>query len=206
VWAAGDVTGSPQFVYVSAYQGALLAENALLGADREVDLSALPRVTFTAPPVASVGVTEAAATAAGHQVKNSVLPLDAVPRALVNRDTAGVVKLVADAQTDRLLGVTVVADAAGEVIRDGHGCASLLPTDRAGLIALVAVFRALADPARLRLVEYLREESTRSPECVDPLGLSQARVSTHLACRAGLRSRRCSSGWSSPPLPGDRYR
>jgi mercuric reductase len=117
VWAAGDVTGSPQFVYVSAYQGALAAENALLGTDREVDLSALPRVTFTAPQVASVGVTEAAATAAGHQVKTSVLPLDAVPRALVNRDTAGVVKLVADAQTDRLLGVTVVADAAGEVIQ-----------------------------------------------------------------------------------------
>jgi mercuric reductase len=117
VWAAGDVTGSPQFVYVSAYQGALAAENALLGAGRRVDLSALPRVTFTSPQVASVGVTEAAATAAGHRVKTSVLPLDAVPRALVNRDIAGLVKLVADADTDRLLGASVVADAAGEVIQ-----------------------------------------------------------------------------------------
>jgi mercuric reductase len=117
VWAAGDVTGAPQFVYVSAYHGALAAENALLGAGRQVDLTALPRVTFTSPQLASVGVTEASATAAGHRVKTSLLPLAAVPRALVNRDTAGLVKLVADADTDRLLGATVVADAAGEVIQ-----------------------------------------------------------------------------------------
>jgi mercuric reductase len=117
VWAAGDVTDSPQFVYVSAYQGALAAENALLGTARVVDLSALPRVTFTAPQVASVGITEAEATAAGHRVKTSVLPLDAVPRALVNRETTGLVKLVADADTDLLVGATVVGDAAGEIIQ-----------------------------------------------------------------------------------------
>ena len=116
VWAAGDVTGAPQFVYVSAYQGALAAGNALLDAGEEVDLSALPRVTFTAPQLAAVGLTEAAALAAGRAVKTAVLPLEAVPRALVNRDTAGVIKLVADAGSDVLLGATVVAEGAGEVI------------------------------------------------------------------------------------------
>lgn len=117
VWAAGDVTGSPQFVYVSAYQGALAADNALSSAARPADLSALPRVTFTSPQIASVGLTEAAASAAGHNVKTSVLPLDAVPRALVNRETTGLIKLVADADTDLILGATVVAEAAGEVIQ-----------------------------------------------------------------------------------------
>jgi mercuric reductase len=117
VWAAGDVTGAPQFVYVSAYHGTLAAENALLGTGRPVDLSALPRVVFTVPQLAAVGLTEAAATAAGYPVKTSVLPLDAVPRALVNRETTGVIKLVADRDTDRLLGATVVGDAAGEVIQ-----------------------------------------------------------------------------------------
>lgn len=117
VWAAGDVTGAPQFVYVSAYHGALAAENALLGADRTVDLLGLPRVTFTSPQIAGAGLTEAAAREAGHDVKTAVLPLSAVPRALVNRDTHGVVKLVADAATDRLLGATIVADAAGEAIQ-----------------------------------------------------------------------------------------
>ncbi len=50
VWAAGDVTGAPQFVYVSAYQGALAAGNALLGEGVEADLTGLPRVIFTSPP------------------------------------------------------------------------------------------------------------------------------------------------------------
>jgi mercuric reductase len=117
VWAAGDVTGAPQFVYVSAYHGALAAENAVTGASRRVDLTGLPRVIFTSPQVASAGLTEAGARAAGHNVKTSVLPLDAVPRALVNRDTHGVVKLVADADTDRLLGASLVADGAAEVIQ-----------------------------------------------------------------------------------------
>jgi len=59
--------------------------------------------------VASVGLTEAAARAAGYAVKTSILPLDAVPRALAARDTRGLVKLVADRATDRLLGAHILA-------------------------------------------------------------------------------------------------
>lgn len=117
VWAAGDVTPSPQFVYVSAYQGALAAGNALLGEGREDDLAGLPRVIFTSPPAAGAGLTEAQARAAGYQVTTSVLPATAVPRALVNRDTAGVTKLVADAATGALLGASVVGEGAGDVIQ-----------------------------------------------------------------------------------------
>ncbi|MBI3970225.1 MAG: mercury(II) reductase [Chloroflexi bacterium] len=116
VWAAGDVTPAPQFVYVAAYEGALAAENSLNGADRRVDLRAVPRVTFTSPQIAAVGLTEAQAREQGHEVKVSVLPLHAVPRALVNRETHGLFKLVADAQTDRLLGAHILADNAGDVI------------------------------------------------------------------------------------------
>jgi mercuric reductase len=117
VWAAGDVTGAPQFVYAAAYQGALAAGNALLGEDAEADLAGLPRVIFTTPPAAGAGLTEAQARAAGHQVATSVLPATAVPRALVNHDTAGVTKLVADAATGVLLGASVVGDGAADVIQ-----------------------------------------------------------------------------------------
>jgi len=117
VWAAGDVTGAPQFVYVSAYHGALAAGNALLGEDRAADLAGLPRVIFTTPPAAGAGLTEAQARAAGYQVTTSVLPATAVPRALVNRDTSGVTKLVADAATGILLGASVVGEGAGDVIQ-----------------------------------------------------------------------------------------
>ena len=119
VYAAGDVTLAPQFVYVAAYEGALAAENALDGNHRAVDLSALSGVTFTNPAIATVGLTERQAAEAGHQVKASVLPASAVPRAIVNRNTHGVFKIVADAETDQILGVHVVAENAGDVIYTG---------------------------------------------------------------------------------------
>lgn len=117
VFAAGDVTPAPQFVYVSAYQGSLAAENSLNGASRKVDLRALPRVTFTSPQIASAGLTEARAREEEREVKTSVLPLSAVPRAIVNRETRGLVKMVADASTDELLGVSVLSEGAGDVIQ-----------------------------------------------------------------------------------------
>ncbi len=117
VWAAGDVTGTPQFVYVAAYHGALAAGNALLGEGQEADLTGLPRVIFTSPPAAGAGLTEAQARTAGYQVTTSVLPATAVPRALVSHDTSGVTKLVADAATGALLGASVVGEGAGDVIQ-----------------------------------------------------------------------------------------
>jgi mercuric reductase len=117
IYAAGDVTGGPQFVYVSAYEGALAVGNALLGEARPVDFTGLPRVTFTAPQVASAGVTEAQAVSQGIEVRTSLLPLDAVPRALVNRDTHGLVKLVAEAASGKLLGASIMAEGAGDVIQ-----------------------------------------------------------------------------------------
>ena len=115
IFAAGDVTAGPQFVYVAAYEGGVAAENAL-GGHKQADLRVVPAVTFTSPAIATVGLTEAGARQAGHNVKTSVLPLSAVPRALVNRDTRGVFKLVADAGTDQVLGAHVVAENAGDAV------------------------------------------------------------------------------------------
>mgnify|MGYP005828584649 CR=1 FL=1 len=116
IYAAGDVTLGPQFVYVAAYEGGLAVDNAIGGLNKKLDLSVVPGVTFTTPSVATVGLTEGQAKEKGYDVKTSVLPLDAVPRALVNRETTGVFKLVADAQTLKVLGVHIVAENAGDVI------------------------------------------------------------------------------------------
>jgi mercuric reductase len=109
IYAAGDVTGRHQFVYMAAYGAKLAALNALNGDAHRYDATAMPMVTFTDPQGASVGLTEAAARTAGYEVKTSVLPLDAVPRALAARDTRGLIKLVADKATDRLLGAHILA-------------------------------------------------------------------------------------------------
>lgn len=116
IYAAGDVTLGPQFVYVAAYEGGIITDNAIGGLNKKIDLSVVPAVTFTNPSVATVGLTEEQAKEKGYEVKKSVLPLDAVPRAIVNRETTGVFKLVADAKTSKLLGVHIVSENAGDVI------------------------------------------------------------------------------------------
>lgn len=116
IYAAGDVTLGPQFVYVAAYEGGIVADNAIGGLNKKLDLSVVPGVTFTNPSIATVGLTEEQGKEKGYEVKTSVLPLDAVPRAIVNRETTGVFKLVADAKTLKVLGVHIVSENAGEVI------------------------------------------------------------------------------------------
>jgi mercuric reductase len=117
VYAAGDVTNRPKLVYVAAAGGWIAAENALNGNRRRLDLTVLPDVIFTDPQVATVGLTEAQARERGYDVKVSILPLAYVPRALAARDTRGLIKLVADRATDRLLGAHILAAEAGEVIQ-----------------------------------------------------------------------------------------
>jgi mercuric reductase len=116
IYAAGDVTLGPQFVYVAAYEGRIVADNAIGGLNKKLDLSVVPGVTFTNPSIATVGLTEEQAKEKGYEVKTSVLPLDAVPRAIVNRETTGVFKLVADVKTLKVLGVHIVSENAGDVI------------------------------------------------------------------------------------------
>ncbi|HCJ70609.1 MULTISPECIES: mercury(II) reductase [Pseudomonadota] len=117
VYAAGDVTGKDQFVYMAAYGAKLAAKNALNGDSLSYDNTAMPAVVFTDPQVASVGMTEAQARAAGHSVRTSVLSLDNVPRALAARDTRGLIKLVADGSTRKLLGAHILAPEGADSIQ-----------------------------------------------------------------------------------------
>ena len=117
IWAAGDVTGGPQYVYVAAAHGALVADNALDQAGRTLDYRHLPRVIFTSPQLAAVGLTDAQAAGQGIACACRVLPLERVPRALVDRDTRGLVKIVAERASGRVLGVTMVAGGAGDTIQ-----------------------------------------------------------------------------------------
>ena len=117
VFAAGDVTGRDQFVYMAAYGAKLAARNAMEGARLSYDNTVMPAVVFSDPQVASTGLTEAAARAKGHDVITSVLPLEHVPRALAARDTRGLIKLVADKDSKRLLGAHILAPEGADSIQ-----------------------------------------------------------------------------------------
>jgi len=116
IYAAGDCTDQPQFVYVAAAGGTRAAIN-MTGGDATLDLSSMPAVVFTEPQIATVGLSEAEAQRKGIATDSRTLSLDNVPRALANFDTRGFIKLVIEATSGKLLGVQAVAEGAGELIQ-----------------------------------------------------------------------------------------
>ncbi len=116
IYAAGDCTDQPQFVYVAAAAGTRAAIN-MIGGEAVLDLTTMPSVVFTDPQVATVGYSEAEAHHEGIRTDSRLLTLDNVPRALVNFDTRGFIKLVTDADSGRLIGVQAVAPEASELIQ-----------------------------------------------------------------------------------------
>jgi len=116
IYAAGDCTDQPQYVYVAAAAGTRAAIN-MTGGDATLDLSAMPAVVFTEPQVGTVGLTETEAKKQGIDAESRTLALENVPRALANFDTHGFIKLVAEKKTGRLLGAQVLAGEGGEIIQ-----------------------------------------------------------------------------------------
>jgi pyruvate/2-oxoglutarate dehydrogenase complex dihydrolipoamide dehydrogenase (E3) component len=125
IWAAGDVTGRLQFTHVADEMGRLAVGNALSPRwrRRRFDPSAIPWVTYTTPEVAHVGMTEAEAAEHGAQV--AYLPMTEVDRAIVTGQDRGFVKLIAGPRPllrglggGRILGATIVAARAGELIHE----------------------------------------------------------------------------------------
>jgi mercuric reductase len=116
IYAAGDCTDQPQFVYVAAAAGSRAAKN-MTGGEATLDLRSMPAVVFTDPQIATVGLSESHAHLKGIETYSRVLALENVPRALVNFDTRGFIKIVAEAGSGNLLGVQAVAAEAGELIQ-----------------------------------------------------------------------------------------
>ena len=118
VWAVGDVTGKGQFTHVAVYQGRVAAADILGESHPPADYRALPRVTFTYPEVASVGLSEAQAREQGINVRVGVVDTASSARGWIHGPGAerGVMKLVADQETGALVGASVMSPAAGEVI------------------------------------------------------------------------------------------
>ncbi len=112
IWAAGDVTGHPQFTHVAGVHGSAAAANAVLGLRRIPQTSAVPRVTFTAPEVAAVGMP-----AGTRGTTTRTRRHDEVDRAVAEGRTAGFSRLVLD-RRGRVVGATVVGPRAGEVLAE----------------------------------------------------------------------------------------
>ncbi|GAB3291271.1 dihydrolipoyl dehydrogenase family protein [Parasphingorhabdus pacifica] len=117
VWAIGDVTGHGAFTHTSVYQARIAAADILGHGEDVADYRALPSVTFSDPEVATVGSTEVRARADGLAVHTASTSVPSSPRGWIHGvGNAGMIKLVADAERDVLIGATVVSPAGGEVV------------------------------------------------------------------------------------------
>jgi mercuric reductase len=123
ILAGGDVigseVGSQMATPVGSQDGGIAAYNAFAdGEPRRVNHRVIPRTIFTDPQIATVGMTEEEAISAGHKCWCNTVPMSLVPRAGAIRDTAGMIKMVADTDTEEVLGVSMVGNSAGEVIHE----------------------------------------------------------------------------------------
>jgi mercuric reductase len=167
IWAAGDVIGTMQdsqmATPVGSHDGRIVAHNALSGAaPRRVDHRAIPRAIFTDPQVGVVGLTDVQANAAGHRCWCNTLPMELVPRAGAIRDTRGVIKMVADADTNEVLGVSMLGVNAGEVIHEAAmGLRFHATID--DFIDLLHVYPTMAEA--LKIVAISRYKDPRKLSC-----------------------------------------
>jgi dihydrolipoamide dehydrogenase len=118
VFAVGDAVGGWMLAHKAMVEGRVAAENAT-GGRRTVDSRAVPNVVFTRPELASVGQTEAQARAAGADVKVAQFPFSANPKARIQMETDGLVRLVCEAGTGRVLGVHLLGPHATDLIAEG---------------------------------------------------------------------------------------
>ncbi len=157
IWAAGDVTGRMMLVQSATHEGRIAAENALGSTSRAVRHSIVAHGGFTDPEYGSVGLTEAAASAAGPVVVGRV-PYADLDRAVIDRRTEGFCKLVVDAESRRVLGAHVIGEQAVEVVQIAAAAmAAELPVERLAEIEFAyPTFTSIVGLAARQVVHALR--------------------------------------------------
>ena len=120
VWALGDVKGGPAFTHISFNDYQIVYANLIEGKALTTDNRLVPYAVFTDPQLGRVGLTEKEARAAGRRLKVGTIPMAWVARAIERDETAGLMKLVVDADTDRILGAAILASEGGELVQILH--------------------------------------------------------------------------------------
>lgn len=161
IYAAGDVTGEPMLEALAAREGTLAAVNALAGAHGKIDVNLVPKVVFTDPNVASVGLTEQQAIAKGHRCSCAVVEFAEVARALISGDARGMIKMVADAQTHKVLGVHIVSPHAAEFITEASVMLKAGYTIE-DVVDTVHVFPTLAESIKIVAQSFFRDPELTS--------------------------------------------
>jgi mercuric reductase len=167
IFAGGDVigreVGSQMATPVGSQDGGIAAHNAFADGElRRVNHRVIPRTIFTDPQIATVGLTEEEAISAGHNCWCNTVPMSLVPRAGAIRDTTGMIKMVADADTEEVLGVAMVGHTAGEVIHEA-AMAMRFHAKISDFIELLHVYPTMAEA--LKIVAISRRKDPAKLSC-----------------------------------------
>jgi pyruvate/2-oxoglutarate dehydrogenase complex dihydrolipoamide dehydrogenase (E3) component len=117
IWALGDVKGGPAFTHISYNDYQIVYANLIEGKNHSIDHRLVPYAVFTDPQLGRVGMTEKEARAAGYKLKIGKIPTAWVARAVERDETAGLMKVVVDAATDRILGAAILSAEGGELVQ-----------------------------------------------------------------------------------------
>jgi pyruvate/2-oxoglutarate dehydrogenase complex dihydrolipoamide dehydrogenase (E3) component len=117
VWVIGDVKGGPAFTHISYEDHLIIYDNLINGKNRTLDNRIVPYALFTDPELGRVGLTEKDAKDAGYKLKVGKIPMEWVARAIERSETKGLMKVVINADNDRILGATILGSEGGEVVQ-----------------------------------------------------------------------------------------
>lgn len=157
IFACGDLISPLQLTHVAGHQAWYAAVNSLFGTFRKFpqDLTVIPRVTFTHPEVASVGINQETAVQKGLEFEVTHFPMDDFDRAICDQETAGFIEIITKKGTDKILGVTIVSSHAGELLTEftfamrwGLGLKKILST--------VHAYPTWSDANKLAALEWQR--------------------------------------------------
>ncbi len=117
IWALGDVKGGPAFTHISFNDYQIVYGNLIGGQSLTTDDRLVPYSVFTDPQLGRVGLTEKEARATGRRLKIGKIPMSWVARAIERDETAGLMKLIVDAETDQILGAAILSTEGGELVQ-----------------------------------------------------------------------------------------
>lgn len=117
IWALGDVKGGPAFTHISYNDYQIIFGNLIEGKNLGIANRYVPYSLFTDPQLGRVGITEKQARASGRKLKIGSYPMSKVARAIERNETAGFMKVIVDAENDRILGATILSSEGGELVQ-----------------------------------------------------------------------------------------
>lgn len=164
IFAAGDVIGGPMLESLAGKEGSVACENAIKGTHKKIDFLSVPQVIFTQPNIAKVGLTQEEAEA-NYETSSRIVYMKDIAKANIIEETEGLIKMVIERNTKKILGVNIISEHASEIINEASLAIKLRATID-DIIDTVHVFPTMSESLKMVSLSFYRD-ITKMSCCVD---------------------------------------